>query len=141
MEEGTVIGFDFGLRHIGVAVGETVTGTARPLSSLKACGGQPVWQEIQVLMTHWHPTAFMVGIPLSLHGEEQKITQAARQFAEALSQRYGLPVYKIDERFTTLEAKSHLFERKGARALSKRNIDAWSAKIITESGLSQIKRK
>lgn len=140
MNDCTVLGFDFGLRHIGVAVGQTVTGTANPLTPLKALHGEPEWEQITALIAHWQPQALMVGIPLSIDGNEQNITRAARRFAQQLEARYQLPVHKIDERFTTLEAKQTLFDKGGARALSKRNIDGWSAKIITENGLHQWKR-
>ncbi len=137
LKDFTVLGFDFGLRHIGVAVGQTVTGTAHALASLKARNGTPVWEEIAALISQWQPRALIVGVPIGLDGSEQSITQAARKFAEQLHEHTQLPVHLVDERFTTLEAKQHLFERGGSRALSKDNIDGWSAKIITENGLKQ----
>ncbi len=133
----TVLGFDFGLRYIGVAVGQTVTGTANPLETLKARQGEPIWDRIAGLIDHWRPSVLMVGVPLTASGAEQPITQAARRFAENLGVHFALPVLMIDERYTTLEAKQDLFERGGFRALKKSRIDAWSAKIITENGLRQ----
>jgi len=102
--------------------------------------GEPAWGEVAALVAHWQPTVLMVGIPLGLNGNEQGITRAARRFAQQLQERSCLPVYKVDERFTTLEAKRYLFEKGGVRALSKKNIDGWSAKIITEHGLRQLGR-
>jgi putative Holliday junction resolvase len=139
MSDCTVLGFDFGLKHIGVAVGQTVTGTANPLPSLKADQGEPVWEHVTKLITRWQPQALVVGIPLGLEGNERGITRAARRFARQLEAHYHLPVHGVDERFTTLEARRHLFETGGARALSKQNIDGWSAKIITEFGLQRWK--
>lgn len=135
MKPQTVLGFDFGLRHIGVAIGQTVTGTANPLLSISAQNGEPQWEKITALIAHWKPNALLVGLPYALDGSEHGITRAARRFAQELEQRYQLPVHLVDERFTTLEARRHLFEQGGARALTKGSIDGWSAKIITENGL------
>jgi putative pre-16S rRNA nuclease len=140
LTECTVLGFDFGLKHIGVAVGQTVTSSANPLPSLKARHGVPDWEKIATLIEDWRPEALMVGIPYAINGSEQPITQAARNFADQLRQRFGLSVMMIDERYTTLEAKRHLFEQGGYRALNKSHIDGWSAKIITENGLRQWKQ-
>lgn len=140
MAECTVLGFDFGLKHIGVAVGQTVTGSANPLASLQARHGIPQWEKLEALIANWRPQALMVGIPYAINGAEQPITQAARNFADQLKQRFALPVMMIDERYTTLEAKQHLFEQGGYRALNKSRIDGWSAKIITENGLRQWKQ-
>lgn len=139
-EESTVLGFDFGLKHIGVAVGQTVTGSANPLLSLEARRGVPKWEQIATLIAHWRPRTLIVGIPYAIDGSEQPVTRAARNFAGQLYERFALPVMMIDERYTTLEAKQHLFEQGGYRALSKSRIDAWSAKIITENGLRQWKQ-
>ncbi len=131
----TVIGFDFGLKHIGVAVGQTVTGTANPLVSLSAHQGVPQWPKIDDLIAYWKPDALIVGLPFAIDGSEHNITRAARRFANNLEEHYHLPIHLIDERFTTLEAKRDLFEQGGARALSKSRIDGRSAKIITENAL------
>lgn len=131
-----VLGFDFGLKHIGVAVGQTVTGTANPLTSLKAHQGKPVWEEITALIAYWEPKKLLVGLPFGINGEETTITRAARSFAQHLKQYSQLPVHLIDERFTTLEARQSLFDQGGFRAtIDKNKLDGFSAKIITESGL------
>jgi putative Holliday junction resolvase len=140
LEFQTVLGFDFGVKYIGVAVGQSVTCTASPLCSLRAKLGQPSWKEIQQLIARWKPNGLIVGIPLAVDGSEQDITLAARCFAVELEKRYDLPVYLVDERFTTLAAKSYLYEHGGFRALEKDKIDGVSAKIITESGLAGIAR-
>jgi aspartate carbamoyltransferase catalytic subunit len=138
MKSQTVLGFDFGLRHIGVAVGQTVTGTASPLETIKAQAGKPQWDKINQLITVWKPDVLMVGLPLTSSGGEQPILIAAKRFARQLQERYKLPVQMIDERYSTREAKSALFDVGGYRALEKSKIDSWSAKIITESGLNQM---
>lgn len=138
MKSLTVLGFDFGLKYIGVAVGQSVTGTANPLLTIPADQGKPRWDKINEVIQRWRPDALLVGMPLALDGSEQKISHAARHFADCLKQRYGLPVHLIDERYTTREAKSDLFARGGYRALDKAKVDGWSAKIITESGLNHM---
>lgn len=138
MKSLTVLGFDFGLKYIGVAVGQSVTGTANPLLTVAADHGKPRWDKISEVIKYWRPDALIVGMPLASDGSEQKITTAARHFAEQLKQRYALPVHLIDERYTTREAKSDLFAIGGFRALEKSRIDGWSAKIITENGLNQM---
>jgi len=136
-QELTLLGFDFGLKHIGVAVGQTITGTAKPLTSLKATSGTPDWNEVKSLIREWKPQAFVVGIPLNMDGTEQAMTHAARKFANALKKEFGLPVHHVDERLTTREAKDHLFEIGGKKALQKDKIDSYSAKLILENWLNE----
>lgn len=137
VKDQTVLGFDFGLKHIGVAVGQTVTCTATPLPSLKAKNGEPNWDKITELLKRWRPDELIVGAPFTEKGKEQRITQAARRFAAQLQARYPLPVAMIDERYTSIEARSLLFEKGGYRALDKDSIDSLAAKIITESAMNQ----
>src|SRR6185312_202514 len=127
--------FDFGLRHIGVAVGQTLTNTAQALTSLPAQHGVPRWEMIDKLIATWRPNAFVVGIPYNMDGTEQPLTQAARSFAEQLKQHYQLPIYYMDERLSTVEAREHLFKQGGYKALQKKSIDSLSAQLILESWL------
>jgi putative Holliday junction resolvase len=135
----TVLGFDFGLKHIGVAVGQTVTGTASPLKVVKAQDGKPDWNDITNLIDHWKPDALMVGMPFARDGTDQTITRATRKFCNQLRERYGLKVYEVDERYTTKDARQSLFDQGGYRALDKASVDEWSAKLIIESGLHLLK--
>lgn len=136
--QGRLLGFDFGLRHIGIAVGQTVTKNATPLLSITANEGEPKsWLEIDKLITQWKPKACIVGIPLNMDGTPQTVTMPARHFAQTLKQRYNLPVHGVDERLTTKDAKARLFDAGGYKALSKQAIDALSAAIILESWLNQ----
>jgi putative Holliday junction resolvase len=130
----TLLGFDFGLRRIGVAVGQTVTGTATALTTLYADQGEPNWQEVGKLLNEWRPQALVVGIPTSMDSTEQTITGAAKNFAKAL-QRFDLPVYEIDERLTTKEARQQLFAEGGYRAIQAAQVDSVAAKLILESWL------
>lgn len=135
--EGYVLGFDFGMKKIGVAVGQTITKTASPLTQLKAEKGEPKWAEITALIKLWTPFALVVGRPLNMDGTTQPVTLAAEQFAHALESRYGLAVHLVDERLSTVAARSKLFEKGGYRVLSKKNIDEASAQIILQEWLEQ----
>ena len=133
----TLLGFDFGMKRIGVAVGQTVTGTATALLTLQAKNGAPNWDEVEALIKEWHPNALVAGIPVNLDGTPQHMTKAAQRFAEALEKRFGLPVYRVDERLTTKEARQRLFDAGGYRALQKSQIDSFAACLILESWLHQ----
>ena len=137
MKSLTLLGFDYGLRHIGVAVGQTVTKTAKPLCALKARDEIPPWEQIAEIIREWRPDALIVGLPLNMGGTEQSITKKARKFAEQLGERFKLPVYFSDERLTTIEAKNQIFSKNGYRGLKKSAIDAVSAQIILESWMNK----
>lgn len=127
-----IIAFDFGTQNIGVAVGQTITGTASPLAALKAKDGQPDWQIVEKLFKEWQPSALVVGLPLNMDGSEQPLTEMARKFANRLHGRFGLTVHLQDERLTTVAAKEELFDRGGYRQLSKDKIDSAAAQLILE---------
>lgn len=128
-----LMGFDFGMRSIGVATGQSVTQTASSLSAVQAKAGIPHWEKLDRLIKEWQPEALVVGIPLALDNTELSITAAAREFASSLKARYQLPVYGIDEQLTTRSAKEELFADGGYKALKKADIDSLSAKIILET--------
>jgi putative holliday junction resolvase len=86
----TLLGFDFGTRRIGVAVGQRVTGTASALTTLAARDGQPDWAEIARLIDTWHPDALVVGLPLALDGGHSDVTRAAERFARRLHGRFNV---------------------------------------------------
>jgi len=132
-----LLGFDFGTKYIGVAVGQTITQTARALTTLKAEKGIPDWLVVDALIRTWQPHAFVVGIPLNMDGTEQPLTQLAREFTKLLGERYLLPVYHMDERLTTVAAKEQLFTEGGYRALEKKKIDSLAAQLILQNWLKQ----
>lgn len=133
MKQRTILAFDFGTRYIGVAVGQEVTCTARPLQSLAAKDGVPNWQQLQQLIDTWQPDLLVVGLPLNMDGSEQPLTQRTRKFAQRLQGRFALAVELQDERLSTISAKEHLFSQGGYRALQKSQVDAYSAVVILES--------
>lgn len=135
IQNETLLGFDFGLKRIGVAVGQTITRTATPLLTLQAKKGIPNWNEIAALIKEWQPNALVVGIPLNMDGSNQAITTAAQQFASSLETHFGLPVRRMDERLSTKEARQRLFDVGGYREIQKSQIDSYAAKLILESWL------
>jgi putative Holliday junction resolvase len=133
----TIIGFDFGKKYIGVAVGQEITSSASPLGSVKATDGIPNWDALAAFLNEWLPDIIVVGLPLNMDGSEQQLTKDARKFGNRLSGRFGLTVEFQDERLTTADAKEQLFARGGYKNLKKDNIDAESAKLIIESFFEQ----
>ncbi|WP_445400050.1 Holliday junction resolvase RuvX [Zobellella sp. An-6] len=129
----TLLGFDYGLKSIGVAVGQEVTASARPLMALKANDGVPDWSQVEKLLKEWQPALLVVGLPLNMDGTEQDISRRARKFANRLHGRFGLAVELQDERLTTTDARARLFEAGGYKALGKDAVDAVSAQLILES--------
>jgi len=132
-----LLAFDFGDRSIGVAYGQAITGSARPVSALKATNGQPNWDEVAKLLKTWQPDALVVGCPLNMDGSEQQLTLRARKFAKRLHGRFAIPVEMVDERLSTVEARARLFEQGGYKALEKGAVDNASAVIILESWFAE----
>ena len=123
----TLLGVDFGLRKIGVAVGQMITRTANPVATLKAQDGIPNWDHIQELINVWEIDGIVVGIPLNMDGSKQMLTFAAQRFANKIEARFRLPVYRVDERLTTVEAKRH----------QQTEVDSYAAKLILEQWLHE----
>ena len=107
MSEGaaTLLCFDYGESRIGVAVGQTLTGTATALTTLNARYGRPRWDEVRALLDEWQPDALVVGLPLNMDGTEQDLTERVRRFARRLEDRFQLPLHFADERLSTREAR------------------------------------
>lgn len=105
---GCILAFDFGLKHIGVAAGQTITGQARGVTTIRARDGKPDWQQIQSLVADYGPIQLIVGLPLNMDGTESALSARARQFSLRLGRRAKLPLALWDERLTTREANAHL---------------------------------
>lgn len=129
----TILGFDYGTKSIGVAVGQEITGTASPEAALVANDGVPNWQQVEAVLKQWQPDLLVVGLPLNMDGTEQELTQRAKKFGNRLHGRFGYPVEWQDERLTTVDARARLFELGGFKALSKGKVDSVSAVLIVES--------
>lgn len=129
----TVLAFDFGTKSIGCAVGQSITGTAQALPAFKAQDGIPNWSDIENCLKEWKPDVLVVGLPLNMDGTIQDLTLRAKKFANRLHGRFGITVELQDERLTTMEARSEIFERGGFRSLKKNKVDGISACLILES--------
>ena len=106
----SLIAFDFGLRQIGVAHGQTVTCSAEGISILKASDGVPNWEQLEALLNEWKPNLLIVGLPLNMDGSESELSRLARKFARKLNGRFNLDVLMVDERLTSRDAKLSLKE-------------------------------
>lgn len=107
----TALAFDFGTKSIGCAIGQSITGTAQALPAFKAQDGIPNWEAIEKCLKEWKPDVVIVGLPLNMDGTEQDLTLRARKFANRLQGRFGVNVHLQDERLTTTQARSEIFER------------------------------
>lgn len=139
----TAIGFDFGMRRIGVAAGNRISASAQPLQALVAKRGEPDWNRVDALLAEWRPNALVVGLPLTLDGGEQAVTRGARAFARKLEQRSGLAVHLIDERHSSQEAARRFAERRAVGKARKRdaaNLDSIAAAVILETWLREAAR-
>jgi putative Holliday junction resolvase len=127
-----VLGFDFGTRRIGVAIGETLLKTARPLTTIDAVDNARRFDSISRLIEQWQPARLVVGLPLALDGAEHEMTARSRRFANQLHGRFRLPVELADERLSSAAAESGLRAR-GVKSTDKAAIDAEAAAIILQS--------
>lgn len=134
-----VFGFDVGSRLTGVAIGNTLTASARALATLAVRDDSPDWPRLDALRREWQPDTLVVGLPLTLDGAEQPASRRARRFAAQLQQRYGLPVVLVDERHSSQEAAQR-FAAARAVGLKRRrdaaDIDAEAAAVILERWLA-----
>ncbi|MEX2123702.1 MAG: Holliday junction resolvase RuvX [Woeseia sp.] len=138
----TILAFDFGLRRIGVAVGQTVTGSANPLGVIVNRAAGPDWQRVQQLIEEWGAARLIVGIPLHIDGSPSDISNRVDAFIGGLG-RFSLPVEAMDERYSSAEAQEMLIaERKlGLRGrIRKEMIDAAAATLIAERWLRNAHR-
>ena len=130
----TIIAFDFGLTRIGVAVGQSVTGSASPLGVVANAASGPDHDRIAALITEWRPERLVVGLPLTADGQPAEMAVPIRGFIDELK-RYELPVTTIDERYTSLEAEAALKSARqaGSRGrIRKEHVDAAAAVLIAE---------
>ena len=134
---GTLIGFDFGERRIGVAVGETSTRIANPLGAIEESANDARFREIGKLVDEWRPAAFVVGRPRHSDDSQHAIAKLAEKFARRLGARYNLPVAFVDETLTSATAEAELRGMR-TRASRKSDIDALAAAIILQSYLDSL---
>lgn len=130
---GVLLGFDFGTHKIGIAVGQPLTGTATPLTTLGLVNRKPDWCGIADLIDEWQPHALVVGHPFEMTDREADNAPGARRFARQLEGRFRLPVHLVDERLTSREAWSRLGPEAAA---DPTRVDAFAAKLILETWLN-----
>ena len=138
---GTILGFDFGKKRIGVAVGQTLTASASPLTTLLVHNEQTDWDAIGRLIQRWQPAQLVVGLPVNMDGSEHALAATVRNFAGQLQGRFGLPVHLVDERLSSHEAQRIAAGMGGRSAphsqAAKEAVDRIAAQLILETWLSQ----
>ena len=134
---GTVIGFDFGERRIGVAVGETETRIANPLGAIEETANARRFERIDALVREWQPKAFVVGQPRHADGSEHPIAALCAKFARRLAARYGTPVVLVDETLSSVSAEASLRETSIRARARDADVDALAATIILQSFLDE----
>ncbi len=133
----TVLGFDFGTKYIGVALGQTLTKVAKPLLSITRKNKEHDWKIIQELIEKYQPECLVVGKPLTLDGQEQKLTRLCAKFANRLRGRFNLPVFEEDERLTSMQAQAIIKDMK-YRGNKKQLVDKIAAQIILQSWMDNL---
>ncbi len=136
-DSGTYLGFDFGIRKIGVAVGQRLTGTASPLETIRSEKKAVRWQAIDRLVATWRPDGMVVGIARQVDGRDNPVTPLMRKFCRRLEARYRLPVHAVDEHLTSFESRRLLFDDLKLRAGKVREVnDQLAAQLILQTWLN-----
>lgn len=130
--ELTALGFDYGTQRIGVAFGQSVSGTTKALPILRAADGVPDWTEVEKLIGTWQPDVLIIGLPYNMDGSESELLQRARKFANRLHGRFHFPCYGIDERLS-----SHAAEE--LTGTGDEPIDSIAAQLILESWFNELR--
>ncbi len=131
------MGFDFGTVRIGVAVGETVTGLAHPLTLIASEPVTQRFEQIGALLVAWQPNQLVVGLPTHLDGTEHEMTRRCRRFGNQLHGRFNLPVTWVDERLSSAEAERRLQQAGQSARSAKNHVDAVAAQILLQQWLDQ----
>jgi putative Holliday junction resolvase len=135
--KGTYLGFDFGNKKIGAAVGQTITATASPLQTIRSINQNPDWDIISKLIQEWRPEGLVVGISRQADGSDNPITPRMLKFCRQLEGRYQLPVYQQDETLSTFEAKQILFDEIRLSATKLWEVqDQLAAQLILQTWLN-----
>lgn len=133
---GTLLGVDFGEKRVGVAVGETATGMAHPVTVITQLSNDARLAAFALLVAEWRPSGIVVGQPRHADGARHPVARLAARFAQRLQSRFGLPVAFVDETLSSAEAQSRIRDA-GGRVRGKDGIDAHAAAVILQSYLDQ----
>ena len=123
--------FDFGIKNIGIAIGQEITKTASTFYSITAIDGQPNWSELDKIINEWQPNLFVVGDPFNMDGTRSKIQDLADRFSNSLNKRYDIDIEKTDERLSSREAKARL-QNETIGTKDSSNMHSISAQVILE---------
>ena len=137
MASTNLLSFDYGEKTIGVAVGNSSTGQAHPLTTVRVIRGRVDWEAISGLIDEWNPVALVVGLPLNMKGGDNRVTPKARKFGNRLNGRYNLPVHMVDERLTTRDARTQLYNAGVVEKRHKPVLDKLAAQSILQTYLSE----
>ncbi|MFT6957559.1 MAG: putative Holliday junction resolvase [Halieaceae bacterium] len=129
--------FDFGLRQIGVAVGNCLLETSQPLDIVRARDGVPDWSSIETLLQEWQPDLLLIGDPLNMDGTDSDLGARAQKFSRRLHGRFGLAVALVDERLTSFEAKQTLQAQGHKRNYKTHPADSIAAELILQSWMRE----
>ncbi|MDX1490874.1 MAG: Holliday junction resolvase RuvX [Pseudohongiellaceae bacterium] len=133
-KEMSLLGFDFGTKRIGSAVGQTLSGTASALHAIAAKDGIPDWDALDALVAQWQPNAFVVGLPYNMDDSKSELFLRARKFGNRLNGRYCKPCFGMDERLSSFEARGLIMRKE-----SDAQLDCLAAQLILESWLAAYK--
>jgi putative Holliday junction resolvase len=138
LQSETYLGFDFGNKKIGTAVGQLMTKTASPLMTIRSLNQTPDWDKISGLISEWQPTGLVVGVSRQADGSDNIITPRMLKFCRQLNGRYNLPVFQVDEALSTFEAKQMLYDDLHVNASKLWEVqDQLAAQLILQSWLNQ----
>ena len=132
--------FDYGIAKIGIAIGQSISSTAEPLTIIKAKDGIPDWSQITSLIESWDPDFFVVGLPYNLDGSNSEFLQRALKFANRLNGRFNIPTFGIDERLSS-KAAAEKFKAGNPKNSVRKEIDDVAAQIILETWFSEYNKK
>ena len=133
----TVLAFDFGLKQIGIAFGQTITNQSTGIKIIKVKNGIPNWDEIKTIVEEWNPNTLIVGLPVNMDNSESEMSSLARTFAKNLKDRIHNSVKLMDERLSSREAKNKAKE--ASKSLDTTKTDHIAAALILQSYLNNPK--
>jgi putative Holliday junction resolvase len=131
--EGQVMAFDFGTQKMGMATGHHLTGTASPLPLFPMKDGIPDWDKLEKIIQQWQPDTCLVGLPLNMDDSESELSMRARKFARRLKHRINKPVWMVDERLSTRDAREHLGNFQKNKQAKHTSADSLAAVLFIES--------
>ncbi len=141
MTEKSLMGFDYGQKRIGVAIGQQLTSTTQSIDTIAVRQNKPDWEHVSRLINEWQPDLLLIGLPMNMDGTEHEISKAARRFANQLNGRYQLPVELVDERLSSIAAEEIIIEARRSgeikKGKAKRSIDQVAAELIIQTWLAE----